>query len=156
MQSLRVADVMNDSVISVGDEAPLQEAVDLMQEHRISGLVVCDHAGYMVGVLSQTDLLRALQEGSDYEQLRNSPVSRYMTREVLSCSPEKPLSYAMQMLDQHQVRRLVVVESYDGGRFVSDRMKTVGILSQTDIVRALVGSAENTAEPVGNEQTAGG
>lgn len=151
MQSLRVSDVMNPSVITVSDETPLREALDLMHTNKISGLVVVDHSGYMVGVISQTDLLRAWQEGTDFAQVGNRRVSDYMTRDVISCAPHKSLDYAMQTLDRHQIHRLVVVESRDGGRFISDRMKPVGILSQTDIVRALVGRVgaageEETAE----------
>lgn len=139
MEPLRVTDVMNSTVITISDEATLPEALDLMRQHKISGLVVVDHSGHMVGVISQTDLLRAWQEGADYQTPKASPVSRYMTREVISCASHKSLNYAMQMLDRHQIHRLVVVETRDGGRFVTDRVKPVGILSQTDIVRALVG-----------------
>ena len=139
MQPLYVSDVMNPSVITISEEAPLQEAVESMRKHGISGLVVVDHSGYMVGVISQTDLVRAWQEGCEYATLANCPVSQYMTREVVSCAPHKSLDYALRLLDQHQVHRLVVTEMYDGGRFVSDRAKPVGILSQTDIVRAFIG-----------------
>ena len=146
MQRIRVSDVMNPSVISVSDEAPLLEAVDILQQNRISGLVVVDHSGHMVGVLSQSDILRAWQEGSDYAAISQSPVSRYMTREVLSCAPHKSLEYAMQVLKEHKIHRLVVVETRDGGRFVTDRMKPVGILSQTDIVGALVDKLGNAGD----------
>jgi CBS domain-containing protein len=156
MQPLYVSDAMNASVVTISEEAPLRDALSLMQQHKISGLVVVDHAGYMVGIISQTDLLRAWQEAPDFTAIQNSPVSHYMTREVISCAPHKPLDYAMQLLDQHQIRRLVVVETHTGGRFVTDRVKPVGILSQTDIVRALIGkvgdagaeetAATNTAE----------
>ena len=139
MEPLRVTDVMNSTVITISDEAALPEALDLMRQHKISGLVVVDHSGYMVGVITQTDLLRAWQEGADYQARKAAPVSTYMTREVISCASHKSLNYAMQTLDRHQIHRLVVVEAMDGGRFVTDRMKPVGILSQTDIVRALVG-----------------
>lgn len=142
--SLRVAEVMNPSVITVSDEAPLAEALKLMQSNRISALVVVDHAGAMAGVISQTDLLRAWQEGSDYASVMHSPVSQFMTRDVISCAAHRSLDYAMEMLNKHRVHRLVVVESYDGGRFVTDRMMPIGILSQTDIVRALV---ERAGEP---------
>ena len=147
MHPLSVADVMNTSVITVSEEASLREALSLMHDNQISALVVVDHSGYMVGVISQTDLLRAWQEGSDYAALENTPVGKYMTRDVISCAPHRSLDYAMQLLDQHQIRRLVVVETRDGGRFVTDRMKPVGILSQTDIVRALVGQfGQNQSE----------
>jgi CBS domain-containing protein len=140
MEALRVSDVMNASVITVSDEAPLSEVIGLMREHNISGLVVVDHAGQMVGVISKTDLLRSWQEGSDYAAVMASPVSRYMTRDVISCAPHKSLAYAMQLLNQHNIHRLVVVEPQYGGRFVTDRMMPVGILTQTDVVRALTGT----------------
>jgi CBS domain-containing protein len=98
----------------------------------------------MVGVISQTDLLHAWQSGNAGALAQ--PVREHMTRDVVSCAPHKPLSYAMQLLNEHQIHRLVVVETHDGGRFVTDRMMPVGVLSQTDIVRALVaqGSAAAT------------
>ncbi len=138
MQSLSVGEVMNPSVITVSDEAPLAEALKLMQANRISALVVVDHAGSMVGVISQTDLLRAWQEGSDYASVMDSPVGRFMTRDVISCAAHRSLDYAMELLNKHRVHRLVVVETHDGGRFITDRIMPLGILSQTDIVRALV------------------
>jgi CBS domain-containing protein len=140
MQALRVADVMNPGVISISEEATLAEAIEQLRQHRISALVVVDHSGHMVGVISQTDLIRAFQErGAD---VRSQPVSEYMTRDVISCAPHKSLKYAMQVLNDHKIHRLVVVETRDGGRFVTDRMMPVGILSQTDIVRALMDRLE--------------
>ena len=139
MEALRVADVMNTSVITISDEAPLSEAIDTLRRNRISALVVVDHSGHMVGVISQTDLLRAWQESADNPGVMNSAVNSYMTRDVISCAPHKSLDYAMRLINEHKIHRLVVVETHDGGRFVSDRMMPVGILSQTDIVRNLIG-----------------
>jgi CBS domain-containing protein len=139
MEALRVADVMNTSVITISEEASLSEAIETLRHNRISALVVVDHSGHMVGVISQTDLLRAWQEGTDNPEVMNRPVNEYMTRDVISCAPHKSLDYAMRVLNEHKIHRLVVVETRDGGRFVTDRMMPVGILSQTDIVRGLIG-----------------
>lgn len=150
MHSLSVADVMHRPVITVADEATLADALNTMLHNKISALVVVDHSGHMVGVLSQTDLLRAWQEQSNFVSLDKSIVANYMTRDVISCAPHRSLEYAMGILDQHQIRRLVVIETRDGGRFVTDRIKPVGILSQADIVRALLGGekgGEDKAEP---------
>jgi CBS domain-containing protein len=156
MQDLRVSDVMNASVISVSDEAPLSEVINLLRAHDISGLVVVDHSGQMVGIISKTDLLRSWQEGNDYNTVMSSPVSRYMTRDVISCGPHRPLSYAMQQMSQHNITRLVVVEPHYGGRFVTDRMMPVGILTQTDIVRALTGLQGEPAAETLDQEAAGG
>lgn len=139
MEALHVSDVMNTSVITISEEAPLSEAIDTLRNNRISALVVVDHSGHMVGVISQTDLLRAWQESTDNPEVMQSAVNDYMTRDVISCAPHKSLDYAMRLLNEHKIHRLVVVETHDGGRFVSDRMMPVGILSQTDIVRGLIG-----------------
>lgn len=139
MEDLHVSDVMNTSVITISEEAPLSEAIDTLRNKRISALVVVGHSGHMVGVISQTDLLRAWQESTDNPEVMQSAVNRYMTRDVISCAPHKSLDYAMRLLNEHKIHRLVVVETHDGGRFVSDRMMPVGILSQTDIVRSLIG-----------------
>lgn len=146
MQTLHVSDVMNPSVISISDEAALSEAIDKLRENHISALVVVDHSGHMVGLISQTDLLRAWQQATDDPNTMGSPVSAFMTRDVISCAPHKSLDYAMRTLNQHKIHRLVVVESRDGGRFVSDRMMPVGIVSQTDIVRALIGKLDGGEE----------
>lgn len=138
MQTLHVSDVMNANVISISDEATLADAIDLLRQHKISALVVVDHSGHMVGLISQTDLLRAWDDGSG-PSARQQPVAQHMTRDVVSVAPHRSLDYAMRTINEHQIHRLVVVESRDGGRFVTDRMIPVGILSQTDIVRALIG-----------------
>ncbi len=146
MQTLTVADVMNSRVISISDEATLGEAIDQLRQNKISALVVVDHSGHMVGLISQTDLLRALQQSKDSPSMLASAVSQYMTRDVVSVAPHKTLDYAMRTLNDHHIHRLVVVETHDGGRFVTDRMMPVGILSQTDIVRALIGKLGTAQE----------
>lgn len=138
MDTMHVSDVMRQGVISISDEASLAEAIATLREHHISALVVVDHSGHMMGVISQTDLLRAWQDGATKPEVMERPVSEYMTRDVISCSPHKSLGYALRLLDQHKIHRLVVVETRDGGRFASDRMMPIGILSQTDIVRAMI------------------
>ena len=146
MQTLTVADVMNPRVISISDEATLGEAIDQLRQNKISALVVVDHSGHMVGLISQTDLLRALQQSNDSAPMLESAVSQYMSRDVVSVAPHKTLDYAMRTLNDHHIHRLVVVETHDGGRFVTDRMMPVGILSQTDIVRALIGKLGTAQE----------
>lgn len=144
MPPLYVSDVMNPSVISIGDEATLGEAINKLRENRISALVVVDHSGHMVGVISQTDLLGAF-EGNPH--VLDQSVNAFMTREVVSVAPDKALDYAMRVLNEHKIHRLVVVESHDGGRFVTDRMMPVGILSQTDIVKHLIGTVSTADQP---------
>lgn len=147
MHTLHVSDIMNPNVISISDEASLREAIETLRQHKISALVVVDHSGHMVGLISQTDLLRAWEQGGgDAQSALGGQVAAFMTRDVVSVAPHRDLDYAMRALNDHHIHRLVVVESRDGGRFVTDRMMPVGILSQTDIVRALIGKLSDAEE----------
>lgn len=53
----RVSEVMTTPVRSVSTTTPLQEAVQLMSEHHISGLPVVDESGALVGELTEQDLM---------------------------------------------------------------------------------------------------
>ncbi len=132
MENKRVSDVMHYGVISCRVETPVEEALALMQQHRIHALVIVDGPGHLAGIVSQTDLLRAWKEGSSFEEVMRGPVGDIMTRSVVTCMPEMELDRAIRLLNRNRIHRLVVVEERNDGRFWP-----VGILSMTDIVRAL-------------------
>ena len=54
---LTVADVMTEPVLSVTPDTPLQQAVQLISDHHISGLPVVDASGLLIGELSEQDLM---------------------------------------------------------------------------------------------------
>ena len=74
---MKVRDVMTSDVVSVGPEASIDEAVQLMLQRRISGLPVIDHAGELVGVVTEGDFLRRAEtalSANDLAGLSFSPV----------------------------------------------------------------------------------
>ncbi|MFM7269653.1 MAG: CBS domain-containing protein, partial [Cyanobium sp.] len=52
-----VAEVMTSPVLSVRSDGSLQQAVQLMSDHHVSGLAVVDDSGVLVGELTETDLM---------------------------------------------------------------------------------------------------
>ena len=66
---MNAADVMSRNVISVGREATIVEAIRLMLDHQISGLPVID-AGKLVGILTEGDLLRRGETGTQRHRPR--------------------------------------------------------------------------------------
>ena len=157
MNALKVTDVMTHLVVTLRPEDPLKQAAQRLLSNRISGAPVVD-GGKLVGVVSEADLLRAYAPGARRrppfgataplmfvlggEQLRdvhNVTVGDVMTHDVVSISPETSVGEAASLVDRHGIRRLPVVEE-EG--FV------VGIVTRSDLVRAMAHSAEDVAPAV--------
>ena len=128
---MRVADLMQRDVKTVSEDATIAEAITVLVDARVSGLPVVDGAGRIVGVISTTDVLEAEAETADAEARERlfeaTHVDELMSRQPRVIGPAADLrSTARQMLRQ-EVQRLFVEE--DG--------VLVGVVSQTDIVRAV-------------------
>ncbi len=59
LRAMRASDVMSASPKLVRDDALAVEAAELMERHRVTGLLVVDHAGMLVGAINSNDLMRA-------------------------------------------------------------------------------------------------
>lgn len=86
-------------------------AARLMAEEDISALVVVDQDGYLTGIISRTDMLRARRECEDWA---GQPVERWMSKDVVTVSPKDRLSQVTQLLLDRQIHRVVAVEEEYG------------------------------------------
>jgi len=116
-------------VIGLAPSDSLDQAVNLMMEHRIGSLVVMDN-DKLVGILSERDLLKVLHQ----KQAMWTPitVADAMTPEPFVCLPDNTLEEVMTIMVDNNVRHLPVV--YEG--------KLEGMLSITDIVEELLKKAK--------------
>jgi CBS domain-containing protein len=148
-----VADAMSRDPVVVRTETPLNEAIQILAERRISGLPVVDDAGQLVGIISETDLMWRetgvtpppyimfldsviyLQNPAKHERelhkALGQTVGEVMSSEPISISPDKPLKEAAQIMHEKEVRRLPVVD---------DVGQVIGILTRGDIVRTMAAS----------------
>ena len=101
-----------------------------MSERGITGLPVVDRIGRLQGVLSQTDIVRAHASGQPLASWPGLAVRHLMTSPALTIRLDESLLTAARMMEQHHVHRLVVV--------APDGQHPVGVISTTDLVRALV------------------
>lgn len=129
MEMIRVADLMTPDPILIDESASLDEAVRLLEEHEISGLPVVDRDGMLVGVLSQTDIVRARAVGHLWHRWPGLRVRHLMHSPALTADPSMTMEEAAQIMERAHVHRLVVVGE--------DQMTPIGLLSTTDLVRAL-------------------
>ena len=135
-----VGDLMAAEPIVVHADAGLAEAATLMDRHGISGLPVVDAAGHLVGVVSESDLLRARATESLWANRDHLRIRNLMTSPALTITRGEPLTQAARRMERHHVSRLVVVADDDPAR-------PIGILAAADLIRAMAQAAEPDDEP---------
>ncbi len=129
-----VKEWMSTPLITARPETTLLEAVRLMRRHRIRRLPVVDGEGCLVGIISDRDLKEAspskattLDVHEHHYLFAELTVGDYMTRQVITVSPQDSVERAAAVMVRHKVTGLPVVE---GGR-------AVGMISQEDVSRVL-------------------
>ena len=125
-----VADLMTPDPVTVRADDPLSEAVRLLDEHRISGLPVIDNAGVLVGVVSNTDILRARASAHLWGNWPGLAVRHVMTQPAIHVLPSTSIDEAARLMDRDRVHRLVVVAD-------EDRRRPIGVIGVSDIVRSV-------------------
>lgn len=106
----RVRDVMGDErdAPRVHGNAMLTDAILEMSRGRMGITAVIDDSQHVVGIFTDGDLRRALQKGVD---LHNTPIAKVMTRNPRTIQPDKLAAEAVQLMEQHKVNQLLVVDA---------------------------------------------
>jgi len=128
---MKVSDIMQTAVRTVTVDTPVSEVIVSLADARVSGLPVVDIRGRAVGVVSSSDLITAQARARTAQErqilLEQTQVRDLMTPKPLMIDSSAEVQEAAQHMLYAEVRRLFVEE---GGELV-------GVISQTDIVRAV-------------------
>ena len=143
---MRAADVMVSNVVSVTPDQTVQEVAGILLDRRISGVPVLNAAGELVGIVSEGDLMRHADAGTqhrrswwlrllmgrqglayDYVREHARRVNDVMTRHVITASPEASVGDLAELLERNGIKRVPIVK---------DR-KVVGIVSRANLLQAL-------------------
>jgi arabinose-5-phosphate isomerase len=106
----RVRDVMGDErdAPRVPGTAMLSAAILEMSRGRMGITAVVDDTSRVIGIFTDGDLRRALQKGVD---LHNTTIASVMTRNPRTITPDKLAAEAVQLMEQHKVNQLLVVDA---------------------------------------------
>lgn len=133
LAALKAADVMTVPVIAITADCPLPRAIAALRERGLSALPVVTAAGELVGVISQTDVVRASDEawqtaGKFVEATRvlgESPTAAELaggmldevavqdtcSQGVVSCAPDASLSDVAKLMSDRRVHRVFVIDA---------------------------------------------
>ena len=132
---MTIRELMTGGLITVHRETSVLEARDLMVKERIRHLLVTDADGDLVGIVTDRDIrlnlpsqATSLSVWEINHLLVKLTVGQVMTRSVITVGPDHPARDAAQLMLDHKIGALPVLD--DG--------HLVGIVTETDIVRAFV------------------
>jgi predicted transcriptional regulator len=120
---MQVREIMSSSIHIIDQSASIHDAAQQMLELDV-GMLPVKADGQIIGTVTDRDItVRGTAHGADPEA---TPVSAVMSDEIFSCMDEDDLELAVQLMEDHQVRRLIVQDR--GGQLV-------GLLSLADLAR---------------------
>lgn len=127
LDHVRVRDVMHEGILSCTGDAPLGELAGIMIRHRVHAVAVTDGAGSRpVGVVSDLDVVAAATSGEEPSALQAAAT------EPLTVSADERLHRAAQLMVEHGVSHLVVLDAASG--------HPAGVLSTLDVATVYAGS----------------
>lgn len=142
---MKIRDLMTTDVMTIRADASLKEAARRMVEEGISGLPVLDDDGLLVGIITESDfvkaeadrragwrragMLRFLDRQEDVPSQERT-VADVMTTQVITLGPEADHAEAARVMQREGVKRLPITEA--------DHL--VGLLSRSDVMRAFTRS----------------
>lgn len=148
---MNAGDVMTTAVVTVGPQAPVTEIVTLLLRHGISAVPVVDEAGAVLGLVSEGDLLRRAELGTqkqrsawrafftgtaklaeDYVRSHAKVAADVMTRDVVCVGPGTSLDAIADLMEAHSIKRVPVVQE----------RRLVGIVSRANLLRAFAALPE--------------
>lgn len=143
---MKAQDIMSKRVITVKRDSDLQQAIAIMLEHGISGMPVTNENGALVGMLTEGDLLRRSELGTErrrprwlefligpgklaaeYTHAHGRSVADAMSDSLHYATPDMPLQQVVDMMERQRIKRVPVL----------DQGRLVGIITRANLLRAL-------------------
>jgi acetoin utilization protein AcuB len=136
---MRVADLMSGSLVTVGHDATVPDAWSIMRTRQVRHLPVLDLDRRLIGMLTDHDLRLVILErwlreepGQLARTLAGLRVNEIMTWAVITVGPDADIRDAARIMHERKL----------GALPVADEGRVIGMLTATDVIRAVVGTPE--------------
>ena len=123
--TLVVRQIMEDAVVTTHPTSSAMAVAELLSEQSFGSVPVIDGEGTLRGLVTEFDLLKAVEQGRD---LRDVLVSDIMTKEVVTTTEDTPIMTLIHVLQERHLIRVPVVQGH----------KLVGMVARRDVVFAYV------------------
>ncbi len=126
--------VMNRFVVTVRPDDTAWTALEMMFSNNVGALVVVE-GNSPIGIVTERDILRCLLTCRGPEELLSILVKEVMSKGLITCTPETPLSEVLSIMVEKNIRRVPVIKNG----------MLEGIITEKDCIRALLDLREVSA-----------
>lgn len=157
---MRAHQIMTRTVITVAPETKIVEAADIMLQKHLSGLPVVDASGKLVGIISEGDLIRRPEIGtqkkrgrwlgflvgpgklaSDFVHEQGRKVAEVMTKSPVTITEDTSLAEIAELMEKNNIKRLPVMRG--------DAL--VGIVTRANLLQAVASLAREVPDPTADD-----
>jgi CBS domain-containing protein len=158
---MQVKDIMTSPVVSIEPDTSVTQAIRIMLQRHISGLPVVDQDGRLTGIVTEGDLLRRAETGTErkrprwleflvgpgrladeYTRTHGRKVTDVMTADPQTVTEDTPLEEVVKLMEKRRIKRVPVVR----GETV------VGIVSRANLLHALAGVVREVKPALASDQ----
>ncbi|MBK5288507.1 MAG: CBS domain-containing protein [Acidimicrobiia bacterium] len=133
---LSVSSLMARDPVTIQADSSLSQVAETLADHDVSGMPVVDRGGALVGVVSQTDIVRLRAGSIPTSGWHGLLVRDVMTHPAITVPASASLKEAAGLMTEHHVHRLVVV--------AEPASIPIGVISESDLIREVAAlSAED-------------
>lgn len=127
---MKVSDLLKtkgSGVYTIESHSTMNETLTYMINNKVGSLVVIDAVHSPVGIITERDILRILQD-REKEEWRKTAVADFMTRDIIIGVPSDDIEYIMALMTENRFRHVPIMS--EG--------KLVGLVSIGDIVKSML------------------
>lgn len=158
---MQAKDIMTSPPITVTPSMGVQEVAGCLLDHAISAVPVVDDAGELLGIVSEGDLMRRPEAGTDrhpswwlaffatpeaqaadYLKVHGRRAQDVMTRDVVTVNDDAALADVASTMEEHRIKRVPVM--HEG--------KLIGIVSRANLLHGLVAWRQPPAPSTGDKE----
>lgn len=131
--TIYASDIMVKDVITVEETTSLKDVARILAENKITGAPVVNAEGDLVGVISESDIVRKTNNIGAWSP---NQAGQIMTKPAVTVTPTETLQRVCEMMHNRSLHRVVVAE----GKQIH------GILTTMDILRAIATNLKSASE----------
>jgi CBS domain-containing protein len=127
LAKITIADYMTKHLVTLTEETNVIEAIQKLLDHKVTSAPVLDKKGQLVGIFSEKDGMKVALE-TTYNKSVIGKVAEYMSRDIVTVEAQASIVDLAEKFEASSVRSYPVFE----------HNQLVGLVSRTDVLRALV------------------